>query len=431
MNTQLNVPSEIKIGQVKRNDTYTGRLGYVIYKDEKKKWRKEVSWEGWRDKSIDPIFADNVPTEGFVLNRHGGGNSHSSYSDYYSRAAFIRVYDPRDFEFEISLENLLFILKYADCSRGKGLEGKFVYAWNGKDLVLLPEECQEYKDSVEFTSLKTMKVASKELVPGYTYLTKNQENVVYLGKYMTFYGSHRYNMDLANRHVFIKKTDMVSLEEYMINNNWGPDDIEKMRQEYSEKYIDTTYYWNQTNYSPEIFEEYNISRKNNLMKSYNNYVFISLEPSKLAKVLDTNVHHELAEYISKLENSSYIFLQKNLEVEKFTLLEETYHNSYTGRHTHSFFIKINDNQYNKVNTYINEIYEINEHQNGNWNRYDKKYRPSSYKMVIDHELTIYDDNIVLKECKDKAGKIISSEDLKKLDSVILFSTINGNKTKIN
>ena len=83
MNTKLNIPKTIAIGQVKRSDTYTGRLGYVIYKDEKNVLRKETSWQNWRDKNIEPIFTDNVPTEGFVLNRHGGGGSHSRYSDYY------------------------------------------------------------------------------------------------------------------------------------------------------------------------------------------------------------------------------------------------------------------------------------------------------------------------------------------------------------
>ena len=41
MDTQLNIPKTIAIGQVKRQDTYTGRLGYVIYKDEKGKLKKE------------------------------------------------------------------------------------------------------------------------------------------------------------------------------------------------------------------------------------------------------------------------------------------------------------------------------------------------------------------------------------------------------
>jgi hypothetical protein len=38
-----------------------------------------------------------------------------------ARNEYIRVYDPRDFEFEISVSNLLFILRECNCNKGKGL----------------------------------------------------------------------------------------------------------------------------------------------------------------------------------------------------------------------------------------------------------------------------------------------------------------------
>lgn len=51
---QLNVPDRIKVGYVKRGDTYTGALAYVIYFDAKGVLRKEKSWETWRDKKLEP-----------------------------------------------------------------------------------------------------------------------------------------------------------------------------------------------------------------------------------------------------------------------------------------------------------------------------------------------------------------------------------------
>lgn len=175
-NSQLNIPKKIKVGYQNRTDTFTRKLAYVIYFDEKGVLRKEKSWESWRDKKIDPQELDNVPTEGFVLNKKVGGYK----SDWNYRSSYIRIYDPRGFEFEITVENLLFILSICDCSRGKGLEGKFVYSWSGTDLVLLPTECEEYKSSQDFTSLKTMKVASKDLVLGASYRFKDQSVGIYL-----------------------------------------------------------------------------------------------------------------------------------------------------------------------------------------------------------------------------------------------------------
>lgn len=177
---QLMVPEKIKVGFDKRPDTYNGNLAYVIYYDQKGVLRKETSWEGWRDKTIPPIDLDNVPTSGFVLNK-GVGGARQSYG-WNARNEYIRIFDPRGFEFEISLPNLLFILNECNCNKGKGLEGEFVYAWQGNSLILLPVKTSDYKNSMEFTKLKTCSVKVKELALGGVYLTKSQETLIYLGK---------------------------------------------------------------------------------------------------------------------------------------------------------------------------------------------------------------------------------------------------------
>lgn len=180
---QLFIPEKIKVGFQKRDGTYTGKLAYVIYYKDKI-LRKEKSWEGWRDKKIAAQEFDNEPTEGFVLNKGVGGARHSY--GWNPRNEYIRVYDPRDFEFEISVPNLLFILRECDCSRGKGLEGKFVYAWDRDSLVLVPVNSQDYQNSKQFTDLQAKAVKAKELVPGFTYVTRKQEELTYLGK-LDFY----------------------------------------------------------------------------------------------------------------------------------------------------------------------------------------------------------------------------------------------------
>ena len=48
-NSKLYIPKKCKVGLQKRDDTYTKKLGYVIYHDGKI-WRKETSWENWRHK---------------------------------------------------------------------------------------------------------------------------------------------------------------------------------------------------------------------------------------------------------------------------------------------------------------------------------------------------------------------------------------------
>lgn len=129
------------------------------------------------DPSIVPVEFENIPMEGFVLNRKAGGGS----SGWNARQTYCRVYDPRGFEFELTIPNLLYILENATSIKGKGLEGKFVYGWEGKDLVLIPESAPEYADLVAFTELQALNVKKSELILGGIYLDAQNSKVTYLG----------------------------------------------------------------------------------------------------------------------------------------------------------------------------------------------------------------------------------------------------------
>ena len=253
-NDKLFIPTKCKVGFNTRTDTYTGKLGYIIYNDGKV-WRKENSWENWREKyitdeeleqkrlniynnrienytgcynrylsykdsnikwqkdeynqikdtsleeyleinvglyanytynpskesndiTINPIEFENNPTEGFVLNKKVGGDNYS----WNPRQTYCRVYDPRGWEFEISISNLLFILECTNSIKGKGLEGEFIYSWSGKDLVLLPCDSENYQSSIKHTELQSKKVSAKELKVGNTYVNSNGDELIYLGK---------------------------------------------------------------------------------------------------------------------------------------------------------------------------------------------------------------------------------------------------------
>lgn len=207
MNSKNNIflPKKIMVGFQTRSDTYTQKLAYVIYYDEKGKLRKETSWQGWRDKKIEPEGYDNVPTEGFVLNKRVGGGSSSHYYYYdHVRDTKVRIYDPRGFEFEITVPNLLYILENATATKGKGLEGRFVYGWDGKDLVLIPEEAPEYKEMMDFTELQDLKVKKSDMVVGRQYYTKKKEVLTYLGFHFEYIVNRRWNR-AANTYLEEKK----------------------------------------------------------------------------------------------------------------------------------------------------------------------------------------------------------------------------------
>lgn len=181
MENDLFIPTKIRIGFVTRTDTFTGKLAYIIYYDEKGKIRKEPSWNSWRDKSIPFLELDNTPMLGYMLNRgverygyHGSGRS------------MIRVHDPRDFEFEISIDNLVGILMNNDVSK-RDIQGECVFAWAGSDLILLPVNSEEYKTSQRYTEKQSQKVSTKELIKGATYVKKKDHtHYRYLGHFEWF-----------------------------------------------------------------------------------------------------------------------------------------------------------------------------------------------------------------------------------------------------
>jgi hypothetical protein len=193
MKTNIFIPEKINVGFQERNSTYTGKLAYVIYFDEKGKLRKETSWNSWRNKDLGNEIFENVPTSGFVLNKKAGGYS----TGWNHRQTYVRVYDPRGFEFEIDVPNLLYILENATSTKGKGLEGDFVYGWDGKELVLIPTEAPDYIELTNYNKLvhENLKLKGKDLKLGATYLTKDNDEWIYLGRF------NKWESDYDNRYV--------------------------------------------------------------------------------------------------------------------------------------------------------------------------------------------------------------------------------------
>lgn len=200
----LFIPKKLKIGFQKRNDTYTGKLAYVMYYDEKGILRKEKSWNSWIDKRIETIEIDNIPKTGFIFNK---GVQRTGYHWSGGRSV-VRVYDDRDFEFEISVDNLIVILMHSDISKRDIME-ECIFAWDGSELVLLPVNSEEYKESVKYTNQQLNKISTKDLVKGVRYQQKkNDIPLTYIGFFdwyqMEYVGGYylKYQVHKGKKHVF-------------------------------------------------------------------------------------------------------------------------------------------------------------------------------------------------------------------------------------
>lgn len=197
------IPKQLAIGFQNRSNTYSGKLAYVTYYDNTNKLRKEISWNDWRNKDIDPLYIDNIPTSGFILNKRAGGEK----TCWNQRATYTRVYDPRGFEFEITIDNLLWILEYVN-TENKELKGNFVYSWYGTELVLMPVVSSDYEESKRLSEQRYNKTSYKtsDLIPGTLYKVKGKDanELVYIG---TVKLSTEFNKSYVNKLAFVSIHD--------------------------------------------------------------------------------------------------------------------------------------------------------------------------------------------------------------------------------
>lgn len=174
----LFIPEKLKIGFQKREDTFDGKLSYIIYYDEKGKLRKEKSWNDWREHSLSYLEIENKPFKHPTLNKSIQRNSYH----FGSGRNMLRVYDPRGFEYEITTDNLLGIMNYNDVIKNE-LQGEYIYAFDNGNLFLIPVNSEQYKEALKMTESAKTKIRKKDLEPGNTYLTKSGKRCIYIGKY--------------------------------------------------------------------------------------------------------------------------------------------------------------------------------------------------------------------------------------------------------
>lgn len=281
------IPKRINVGYNNRSDTYTGKLAYVIYYDEKGKLRKEASWQSWRNKNIPNTEYDNVPTEGFVLNKKVGDYS----TGWDHRKSYCRVYDPRGFEFEITIENLLYILQNTTSTVGKGLEGDFVYGWDGKDLILIPTCSPDYQSIIKYSSIvnDNNHIKVKDLKIGATYLDKNNDKYIYMGKFDRWNYCYKKNGKLFEY--------MDQMENYCKKNNIKPDEIIKGYYSWDrEKEV-----WNPDEEGQMPFEKCHVFYKENESNRNGSFLWVKSLGNKFISCIDDNCREDYADLFDKLE----------------------------------------------------------------------------------------------------------------------------------
>lgn len=189
------IPDKLKVGF----NTYDkGKLiGYFIYWDEKGKLRKETSWEGWRDKNLDPAEMENKPLEGFRVYRVRNGYR---YSLWEQRDAKMMVEHPTmNCLFEITPANFLELITANGVDKNGTILTPCIMAWDGPSLVLMSTQSPEYAETVEHSAkVKSLKILKPEV--GHTYRNKQGFVDTYLGRKVIYEEKVYENAEDAKKH---------------------------------------------------------------------------------------------------------------------------------------------------------------------------------------------------------------------------------------
>lgn len=170
------IPKKVKVGYRSRNDTFTGKLAYVNYLNDKNKWALEKSWQGWiSEPKVD--FYDNTAMTGFIIHR-----SQTRYASFSGKSVNIRIFHPNGFEFEISPDNLCSILSHSDVSHSY-INQECILGWEDGRVLLLPTNSDIYLKAISDTKSKLSKFEGTfEVGSVYATKTKMKHKVIYLGK---------------------------------------------------------------------------------------------------------------------------------------------------------------------------------------------------------------------------------------------------------
>lgn len=182
------IPKQIHTGFQDRSDTYTGKLSFSTYVDEKTgKIKHDSEWDHWCQKQ-GRVVLDNKPMTGFMFNRNK--THRSSGYNFSSKRIVFRIYHPSGFEFEIKPDNVNLLLEYTDISK-KEIADPCIIAFTGKTIVLLPVSSPEYQDYIRKEEKRNQKSKLQNLKKEVAYKKKDSFDIlIYAGKYdfsLTFY----------------------------------------------------------------------------------------------------------------------------------------------------------------------------------------------------------------------------------------------------
>jgi hypothetical protein len=222
------------VGFVNRHTESGAPLGFLTpYGTDSAAQKRMATIDSWvtRNKSsLKAVVIDNTPVSGFRIAdaaRRGGWRS--------TKQTMIRIEDPRGFELEISVENMVRIMSENTVINGE-IMVPCMWGRDGTENVLLPTTSEPYQDAIKNTEREKQSVNLRSVKPGYRVELKDGRIGTYYGSFHVLNLTHhgRYEDDGINSRFFrrnekysesyhfvidSKKTYVVNIEPHGTSKN--------------------------------------------------------------------------------------------------------------------------------------------------------------------------------------------------------------------
>ena len=190
-NFTINLPEKLYCGFQQRT-TDNLPLAYMVPAtsgsafDKKKesitKWSNQTTYNPVSKKyetvsGLEPATFDNEPSYGFKLSKSVTRNSY-----WGSKNIVVRIEDPRGFELEITINNLLKLMENNIVENAE-IMAECVWGCDGSNNVLLSVNSDPYIVAVANTERMNKKVGNKQVLPGMKLILQSGVTITYYGKY--------------------------------------------------------------------------------------------------------------------------------------------------------------------------------------------------------------------------------------------------------
>lgn len=143
------IPRKIKLSSNIQLNTKSGTIAFVIIEDEQRSYPVLEHFNLWKNPESEVFDFDNVPLNGYQFYQESNLNQELDCV----------IVDPRNFEFLVSVQNLMDIIMTSNIVERK-ITSECVFAWdeNKDELILLPINSEMYYNAVEYTQYKFSQV---------------------------------------------------------------------------------------------------------------------------------------------------------------------------------------------------------------------------------------------------------------------------------